>query len=390
MLAIELSTAQDAALASYKPGLEGVVAGKTTVGSVDPKGITLLYRGYDVQTLVNQQASYEEVAYLLIYGTLPTATELSVFEEELKYHRSISNAMMDMLEHLPSHVHLMDQLKATVAMLSVLDVASKSYDSRLEENQSEALRLVAKVPTIVAAITRRKMGLPIMKPSKDKGHAANFLYMLTGEEPSQAAVRAMNAVLIVYAEHGFNASTFTARVAASTLSDMNSSITAAIGALKGPLHGGANEAAMKMLLEIGDVEQAEHWMRRAIAEKRLIMGFGHRQYKHGDPRARILQELAVDVAQHVKNMKWIEMSEVCAKVMKEEKNLHPNVDFPIAYIFYMLGLPIECYTPIFAVGRMAGWTAHVIEQHQNNRLIRPDAIYEGAVDVPFVPVAQRG
>lgn len=374
---------------TYRPGLEGVVAGKTSVGSVDPKGITLLYQGYDVRDLV-QNASYEEVAYLLIYGHLPSQEQYSRFVDELKAQRYLSNAMLDVIEHFPRDGHLMHQLKAAVSLLSLYDRPAEWDTIPLaERNYLKATSLIAKVPTIVAALTRHKQGHPILPPQRDYTHAENLYFMITGNKPEPAMARAMNAILILYAEHGFNASTFAARVTASTMSDMFSSIVAAICTLKGPLHGGANEEAMRMLLEVGDMANAEPWIRHAVAEKRLIMGFGHRQYKNGDPRARILQELAIDVAQTVNDMRWINIAEVFIKIMRDEKGLHPNVDFPIAYIFYMMGLPIESYTPLFAAGRIAGWCAHVVEQHANNRLIRPDAIYEGPVDLKYQPMQGR-
>jgi citrate synthase len=374
---------------TYRPGLEGVVAGKTTVGSVDPKGITLLYQGYDVRDLV-QNASYEEVAYLLIYGKLPTQEQYTRFVDELKAQRYLSNSLLDVIEHFPQDGHLMHQLKAAVSLVSLYDRPAEWDNLPLaERNYRKATSLIAKVPTIVAALTRHKQGHPILPPQREYTHAENLYFMITGNKPEPAMARAMNAILILYAEHGFNASTFAARVTASTMSDMFSSIVSAICTLKGPLHGGANEEAMRMLLEVGDVDNAEPWIRHAVAEKRLIMGFGHRQYKNGDPRARILQELAIDVAQTVNDMRWINIAEVFIKTMRDEKALHPNVDFPIAYIFYMMGLPIESYTPLFAAGRIAGWCAHVIEQHANNRLIRPDAIYEGPVDLKYQPMQGR-
>jgi citrate synthase len=249
--------------------------------------------------------------------------------------------------------------------------------------------LISKFPTIVAACYRASKGLEVIPPNPKFSQAKDFLYMVSGKEPDDYSVHVFDRTLILYAEHEFNASTFSARVTSSTLSDLHSAITSAIGTLKGPLHGGANEEAMKMLLEIKDVSRAKAWIQDALAKKKRIMGFGHREYKNGDPRAKILKPFAKELCQRLKQPKWSEISEIIEEVMVKEKGLYPNVDFPSAIVYYLLGLPMELYTPIFAVARIAGWSSHVIEQLDNNRLIRPECEYIGSRDLEYFPIEKR-
>lgn len=374
----------------YSPGLEGVVAGVTKIGSVDPERNMLMYRGYDINDLIDQNASFEDVAYLLLYGNLPTRLQLEKFTRELAMDRDLPDVVVDFIKTFPLDANKMDALKAATAAMALYDPDVRADAKGHEANIRKARRLIAKFPSMVAYAYRASQGLPIIKPDASMGHAENFLYMIFGEKPTPLMARIFNAVLVIYAEHGFNASTFTARVCASTESDLYSAIVAAIGALKGPLHGGANEQAMRMLLEVeksGMSPQA--WISDALAKKKKIMGFGHREYKHGDPRAGILTAMGREMAQELGDTQWPSAAEAIAEVMKAEKGLYPNVDYPIGYILYMMKLPLIIYTPIFAVGRIAGWTAHVIEQLGNNRLIRPKAIYEGERGLSFTPPEAR-
>jgi citrate synthase len=281
----------------------------------------------------------------------------------------------------------MDVLRSCVSLLAHFD--PQAQDLSHEANVEKAIRLTAKMPTIITAAYRIFNGQEPIQPSPELGHAANFFYMLKGEKPSELVGRILDATFILYAEHGFNASTFCARVTSSTLSDMHSAITAAIGTLKGSLHGGANEEAMKMLQEIGTVENAEPWIMDALARKHKIMGFGHRVYKKGDTRAPLLKQMGEELSRELNDTKWHQMASKVEEVMLREKNIFPNVDFPTSYIYYLMGLPIPLYTPMFAASRIAGWAAHVIEQLDNNRLIRPKSIYEGPKHREFIALDQR-
>ncbi|MEB3207215.1 MAG: citrate/2-methylcitrate synthase [Vampirovibrionales bacterium] len=373
----------------YSPGLEGVIAGPTSISKVDSQRCSLVYRGYDVQALV-EAATYEEIAYLLFHGELPNQTALSTFRQLLASHRELPPPVLAAIQSFPKTVHPMDALRAATALMALHDADVE--DNSPEANLRKAIRLTAQFPTAIAAYYRASADKSYIAPSSspDVSHAENFLRMMSGESPTPLSVKVFDMTLICYAEHGFNASTFAARVTASTESDLHSAVISAIGALKGPLHGGANEEAMKMLLEVGTVEKARTWMETALAEKRKIMGFGHREYKFGDPRARILKRVGKDLGEQLGQPHWDAMAAALEEVMLAEKSIHPNVDFPTAYIYYMLGLPIPVYTPIFALARIAGWSAHVMEQMAHNRLIRPKALYEGVSFRPFVALAERG
>jgi citrate synthase len=281
----------------------------------------------------------------------------------------------------------MDHLKAAVALIGMHD--PEVEDNSHQANVRKAIRLTAKFPTLITAAYRYSIGKEPIAPDNSLTHAENFLYMLTGEKPDPFYAKIIDISLICYAEHGFNASTFSARVTASTLSDLHSAIVSAIGTLKGPLHGGANEEAMKMLLEIGTPENAEAWVKDALATKKKIMGFGHREYKSGDPRATILTEHGRELSDRLGDTKWGRMAAIVEEAMLREKGLKPNVDFPTSYIYYMMNLPIPIYTPIFAIARITGWSANVIEQLDNNRLFRPKAEYEGPRHKAYIPLEQR-
>ena len=373
----------------YSPGLEGVIAGETTVSYVNPELATLIYRGYDIRDLV-EKATFEEVAFLLLYKHLPTQAEYDSFTATLKEERKLPQGVVDAIKTFPKSkpaAHPMDLLRTATAVMALYD--PERDDNSHDANVRKAVRLVAKMPALITYSYRTSRGQEIIEPDMTLGHTSNFLYMLLGKKPEKDVVRLFDASLICYADHGFNASTFSARVVTSTLSDIYSGVVAAIGALKGPLHGGANEEAMHMLQKIGGPENAEKWMMDALARKDKIMGFGHREYKNGDPRAAILSRMAGEYSEKIGDTKWHETALICEKVMLREKNIQPNVDFSTSYLYFMMGLPIEIYTPIFALSRISGWTTHIIEQLDNNRLIRPKALYEGPTHLNYVPRAER-
>jgi len=370
----------------YSPGLEGIIAGISSISEVNPEKQKLAYRGYDIEELADH-STYEEVAYLLLQGQLPKEPDLKAFVSELVAERQAPPRVFDILKSTPAAAGPMDALRTCVSFLGAVDPDAK--DNSHEANIRKAHRLIAKMATIVAANYRIRAGLRPVAPSAELSHAANLFAMITGNEPNKEEARAFDVSLILYAEHTFNASSFTARVIASTLSDMHAAVTGAVGALKGPLHGGANEEAMKMLLEIGAASKAEEWVMNALAGKRRLMGFGHRIYKWGDSRVPTMKRLGRQLAEHSREKKWIEIAEVVERVMEREKKLYPNLDFPCAYVYHMLGLPVEVYTPVFAASRVVGWAAHVIEQHADNKLIRPDSSYHGHRDRAYVPMDQR-
>lgn len=371
---------------NYSPGLEGVIGGITTISEIDSDRSSLMYRGFDVHDLA-ENGTFEETAFLLLYGKLPNAEELHTFLDTLKRTRLVAGEVQAALRMTPRHLHPMDQLKVAYTMLAGFD-PNYAYDDH-GANIRKAIRIIATAPVIVAAGHRLRHGLEPIEPDEELGTAANFLYMLTGERKDPETERTFDSTLTCYAEHGFNASTFACRVTVSTLSDLYSGIVSGIGTLKGSLHGGANEEAMRMMMEIGSPANAEAWVRDALATKKKIMGFGHREYKKGDSRALWLGPVAKKLGERIGNTTWGHIADVLERVMFEEKGLYPNVDFPAAYLYYLMEIPIELYTPIFVVARVAGWSAHAIEQLDNNRLIRPTVIYEGPKGLPWVPVAKR-
>ncbi|MCE3234058.1 MAG: citrate synthase [Vampirovibrio sp.] len=372
--------------AEYSPGLEGIIAGTTTISHVNPDRNSLMYRGYDIKDLV-QHSDFEEVAFLLIKGHLPTQSEYDAFCNTLKQERNIPQTLIDTFKTFPTNSNPMDMLKVGVSLLALQD-PDKDDDSH-EANVRKAIRLAAKFPALIAYSYRISRGQDIVQPDNSLKHGENFLYMLLGKKPDSYIANVFDISLMCYADHGFNASTFASRVTVSTLSDLYSGTLAAIGALKGPLHGGANEEAMKMLLEVGTPDNAEAWVIDALATKKKIMGFGHREYKTGDPRAAILTEMGAEISNKLNDTKWYQTAAIVEETMRREKNILPNVDFPTSYIYYLMGLPIEIYTPIFAVARIAGWAAHMIEQLDNNRLIRPKALYEGPQHLDYITRDRR-
>jgi citrate synthase len=368
---------------TYSPGLEGVIAGETGISTIVDG---LSYRGYPVTELA-EKASFDEVAHMLLHGELPTAAQLAAFQKRLAAARSLPPALSALLKALPRDVAPMDAVRSSVSVLAHFD--PDVNESSTEANVRKAERLLAQIPVAVAEQARAAKGLAPVPARADLGHSANFLYMLWGKEPPVATTRAFDVSLILYAEHEFNASTFTARVVCSTESDLHSAMTAAIGALKGRLHGGANEKVMDLLKATGGPEHAEKWVREALAKKERIMGFGHRIYKAGDVRAGILKQYAQRAAEAAGQTKWEEAAAIVEQVLASEKNLFPNLDWPAGRLYHALGLEVPLYTPIFVMSRVTGWSAHFIEQAGHNRLIRPRGLYNGPARRAVKPLAER-
>lgn len=367
-------------------GLEGVIAASTELSFIDGEKGLLVYRGYDIHDLV-EHTTFEEVVHLLWYGELPTAAQLEELDRRLKAERGLPAPVIEALRQMPSQAEPMDVLRTAVSLLGLYD--PDQGDESRGANERKAIRLLAKTPTIVAAFDRLRNGREPLEPRNDLNHASNFLYMLRGTVPDEVAARTMDIALILHADHGLNASTFSARVTAATLSDMYSAATSAVGTLKGPLHGGANTGVMQTLLEIGSIENVEPWLKDALAQKKRIMGFGHRVYKTLDPRAIHLAKMSEALGREAGNLKWYEMSKKLQELMLQEKGLNANVDFYSASTYYTMGIPLDIFTPIFAISRMSGWTAHILEQQANNRLIRPRAEYVGPMGLKVVPIEDR-
>jgi citrate synthase len=368
-------------------GLEEVIAAATRISDVDGRNGRLWYCGYLIQDLA-ANSTFEEVVYLLHNFRLPTEAELEDLNERLVPAREVSHFLTDMMPTLAQQTSPMSMLRSGVSAASAYD--PDGWDMSFEANERKAVRLIAQTATLIAMYHRQRTGQEVVPPNPKLPHAANFLYMLLGEEPDQDDARTLDTTLILYADHTMNASTFTARVIASTLSDMFSAITGAIAALKGPLHGGANEEAMKMLEEVGDPGRAEAYVKDRLARHERIMGFGHRVYKTFDPRALVLRELSREIGERKGDGRWFEISAEIERVVGQEKGLHPNVDFYAASVYHLLEIPTDLMTPIFALARMAGWTAHVREQYSDNRLIRPESEYIGPRDRVYVPIEERG
>jgi len=368
-------------------GLEGIVAAETRIGDVRGAEGILLYCGYDINELAGK-VSYEETVFLLFNDRLPNESELAQITMALRAERELPQGLIDFLKAAPKTASPMDVLRTAVSMLGCYP--TNRHDLAMSENQAIAIKLVSQIGLMAAYFHRARQGKPLPEIRKDLGEAAHFLWLMTGEEPVAEAVETLDVAYVLHAEHGFNASTFTARVVASTESDMYSAISAAIGALKGPLHGGANEGVIHMLKEIGEVDNVDAWVKDALQQKKKIMGIGHRVYKVLDPRAPHLRDMAFKLSQKLGEPKWIQMSERIAEIMKTEKKLNANVDFYSATVYYSLGIPTDLFTPIFAIARMSGWTAHVLEQLANNRLFRPLSEYTGQpYGRKFVPIDQR-
>lgn len=369
-----------------KRGLDGVVVDSTAVSKVMPETNSLTYRGYAVQELA-EHCRFEEVAYLIWHGELPNADELRAFEEKERSQREISDDVVEVIRRFKGRGHPMDTLRTGVSFLGVEDPDTE--ESGPAKDYEKAVRMMARIPTIIATDYRLKNGKDRIPPRADLGFAENFFHMCFGEVPAPEVIKAFDISLTLYAEHSFNASTFTARVVTSTMADIYSAVVAGIGALKGPLHGGANEAVMHMMLEVDDPAKARDWMLQGFKEKRKIMGFGHRVYKHGDSRVPTMKKAFEDMARVKKGEKWLEMANALEATMIEQKGIYPNLDFPSGPAYYLMGFEIPMFTPIFVMARITGWTAHCIEQAADNRLIRPLSHYTGPEQRPVVPLSKR-
>ncbi len=375
-----------AAAAKSPAGLEGVVAAQSAIGDVDGTNGVLIYQGYNIHDLA-RHSIYEETVYLLWHGRLPKRTELDEFRAQLTASQSLPSEVVELMRRFPREAEPMDALRTAVSALAFYDAGAR--DLSRERALQTATRLTAQLPALVAYIERLRKGLEPVEPKSGLSLAANFLYMLKGEEPSEHEAHIFDVALILHADHELNASTFTARVVAGTLADMYGAVTAAIAALSGPLHGGANTNVMKMLLEIETPERAETWLMDALAQKKKVMGFGHRVYRTEDPRSTHLRDFAREMGEAKGDTRWIEILEKLREVMLREKKLYPNVDYYSGAAYYLMDIPLDLFTPIFAVSRIAGWTGHILEQYANNRLIRPRAEYTGARDLKYVPIDER-
>ena len=367
-------------------GLAGVVTDDTSISKVMPESNSLTYRGYAVQDLC-EKCSFEEVAYLMVYGELPLLTELSDFVTKEREYRNISDDLLDVIQKFPKDAHPMDSLRTGVSFLGMED--KRIWDDSFDTNINKYINMLAKIPTIIAANFRHKKGKDFVSPNNNLTFSENFFHMCFDKVPSKEVVKAFDVSLILYAEHSFNASTFTSRVITSTNSDIYSAICGGIGALKGPLHGGANEQVMYMLKEIGEVNNAKHWILDALSNKKKIMGFGHRVYKFGDSRVPTMTKYAKKMASSTGKEKWIQISNILNDTMIEEKNIYPNLDFPAGPAYYMMGFDIEMFTPIFVMSRISGWSAHIIEQAANNRIIRPLSSYVGPAQRKVLSIKDR-
>ncbi|HEY7514111.1 MAG TPA: citrate synthase [Vicinamibacteria bacterium] len=367
-------------------GLRNVVAGESGISSIDGERGVLAYRGIDIHALA-ERSTFDEVVFLLHRGRLPKRAELTAFTQERARERPVPAPVLALVRLLPPSTHPMTSLRTAVSALGAFD--PDAGDDAAPANARKALRLTAQMATVVALVERVRKGREPIPPDPALSHAANFLYMLTGERPRPEAEHAMDVALILHADHEFNASTFAARVAASTLADVHGSVTAALATLKGPLHGGANEAVMMTLQEIGTLDRAEGWVRDALAAKKKIMGFGHAVYRTEDPRATHLRRMSRQLGEAQRDRRWYDLSERLEALVRAHKNLNANVDFYSASVYHSLGIPTDMFTPVFAVSRVAGWTAHVLEQLGHNRLIRPESEYTGPRDVEYVPLDRR-
>jgi citrate synthase len=380
----------DTSTNDYHPGLEGVIASETAIANIQGKDGAggLEYRGYRIEDLA-EHVSFEETAFLLLHGDLPGRDQLREFDARLRRSRSIPEPLVTLLGQIPKHIHPMDVLRSSVSVLAHFDPDVNAPPTDHASNVRKAERLIAQMATAVAYRRRISHGLPPVPPREDLDHSANFLYMVNGQVPSKAMTEAFDLSLVLYTEHELNASTFSARVTVSTLSDIYSGIVAAIGTLKGSLHGGANEEAWKVLEKVGAPEKAEAWIQDALERKERIMGFGHRVYKTGDPRAAILKSHCIALAKEIGEDRWERIAEPIERAVTVQKQLPPNVDWASARLYHYMGLEIDLYTPIFAMARVAGWSAHIIEQLDHNRLMRPRARYTGPPLRQVKPIDQR-
>ncbi|HEY9783971.1 MAG TPA: citrate synthase [Candidatus Obscuribacterales bacterium] len=369
-----------------KAGLEDIVAGSSTICDVNGKEGRLIYQGYDIHDLA-EHSTFEEVVYLLWFGKLPNKAEFESIDKGLKMNRSLPDDVVKAMRGFPKQASPMEVLRTTVSLLSMYD--PDDNDNGREANIRKATRLTAQVPTVVAYWDRIRNNRETLKPREDLNIASNFLYMLNGKEPDELSAKSIDIALILHADHELNASTFAARVAASTLSDFHSAIVAAIGTLKGKLHGGANQEVIDMLIKIEDPKNATGHVAKMLSEHKKVSGFGHRVYKTEDPRASHLRKMSEQLGKLKSELKWYEMSREIEQFILREKGLYANVDFYSASVYYMLGIPTDLFTPVFAISRMSGWAAHVLEQYADNRLIRPRAEYIGPSNLEYKNINQR-
>jgi citrate synthase len=373
----------------FRPGLADVPAAESAISFIDGKRARLEYRGIAVETLA-RESCFEETAWLLLKSELPTQRQLADFEDQLRHHRRLKYKLKDLIKCLPETGHPMDALQASVAAMGMFYPARDIANA--QTNWESCVRLIAKMPTAVAAFHRLRSGDEAIEPRDDLDHASNFYWMLFEKVPSPAVRKVLDACLILHAEHTMNASTFSARVTGSTLASPYCVISSAIGTLTGPLHGGANEEVLDMLDEVGTIENARAWIEDAVASKKKIMGFGHRVYKVKDPRATVLQELAEHVFSETSRPKLYDLAVEVERIMGSilgPKGIYPNVDFYSGIVYQALGIPRDVFTPIFAISRVAGWLSHWLEQLKSNRIFRPEQIYVGKRDVPYVPLEKR-
>ena len=372
--------------ATSAKGLEGVVAASTRLSDVRGDIGQLIYCGYDINKLAGK-VTFEEIIHLLHHDHLPDRKELDELKSLLAAKRELPKGVVEIIKKFPKDTPPMHAIRTAVSALGCFD--PEADNDSMDENRLKALRLIARIPIITAYFHRHRQGKILLPPEPSLGEAANFLYLIDGEKPSAEKINTLDMCYVLHADHGMNASTFSARVTIATLSDMYSAITSAIGTLKGPLHGGANEGVIKMLQEIGSLDRVDAYIAEALEQKKKIMGIGHRVYKTLDPRAPHLKRMAQVLSAKIGRPKWIQMSDRIAEIMLKEKKLHANVDFYSATVYYSLGIPTDLFTPIFAISRTAGWTAHVLEQLSDNRLIRPQSQYAGPVGLKVKPIDQR-
>lgn len=379
-----MSTATESTAASA--GLRGVVAAQSSIGDVNGEQGILIYQGYDIHDLA-EHSTFEEVVFLLWHGRLPKKDELEDLKSQFQANYAIPAEVIELMKSFPKDAEPMDVLRTTVSSLDFYDKAGHATDR--DSALQTAVKLTGQIGTLVAAWERVRNGQEPIAPDSSLSIAENFLYMMRGEKAEADEARIFDVALILHADHELNASTFTTRVVAGTLADMYGAVTAGVAALAGPLHGGANTNVMKMLLEIGSIDKVEPWLDEALAAKKKIMGIGHAVYKTEDPRATWLRRFSKQMGEKKGEMKWYEMSEKLEKLMHEKKGMYPNVDFYSASAYYLMGIPLDQYTPIFAVSRISGWTGHILEQYSNNKLIRPRAEYIGARDLKYTPIDER-
>jgi citrate synthase len=378
--------ANESHTAAAATGLRGVVVGASTVSDVVGDKGELIYQGYNIHELA-KSSTFEEVAFLLWNKRLPRRAELDELKHAIGEAYAVPKPIIDLLRQIPREADPIDVLRTAVSALEFYDPEAR--DISREVSLKTSIKLTAQFPTLVAAADRIRRGLDPVEPLPDENIATNFLYMLKGEKPSEHDAHVFDVCLVLHADHELNASTFTARVVAGTLANIYASVTAAIGALSGPLHGGANTNVMKTLLEIGVIENLESFIKQALAEKRKIMGFGHAVYRTEDPRATHLRKFSKEMGERAGVTKWYEMSRKLEEVMMREKGLYPNVDFYSASTYYVMGIPLDLYTPIFAISRITGWTAHILEQYADNKLIRPRAEYVGPRNLQYIAIDKR-